>query len=529
MEFGLQNSVMGWDDPWHAASCRTKMRTGEGQFFPSQDPMPSKERIVQALKELGVDFYLQHVMPEEEEMLAFVRDMEKSGLGYLLGNEFGNINGPYTAGTNRYDVPVSVAERAAQRDNFMGLLYDETEHLQLHPDQYRKDGMYRQWLSEVKKTREECEDAFVSNVKELLARYPAEGYAECVFPALMHLLARGGMNLCPKALKEEYQSIQFAIAMGACRQYGRKMGICVDLWGFDVGGWFTRLWGFPAHGVNEFYNALLFSYHLAPEFLFVENCDALLRNTQKEMTRTEFGETYARFLREFRGKQLPYTHRDVRCRVAVIHADDGLFSKNGTFGGRGCFGFGEFPVDERKASFFDVMHLLSHKTVSSYGTTFWNTDHTQFPTGAYRRDENTFRLLPLEKGVGKENETSFHRIFYPLDGVLVFDDLATRDCIGDPELIVLCGDRCRSETLELLDEYARQGTRVLVPSWLYGKNTQHCERTEDLKSGKAEQMLSEYAGRKEEWNVLFARHKLCITNPSGDGNTLNIRLEERSK
>lgn len=131
MKFGLQNSVMGWDDPWYPDASRTLMRTGEGQFFVSQDPAPTKQAFIRLLQEtFGVDFLMQHAMPQDERTEDFVWDMEKCGLQYMLGNEFGNINGPHCEGTNRYDVPQKLVRRAKRSENFLGLLYDETEHLQ---------------------------------------------------------------------------------------------------------------------------------------------------------------------------------------------------------------------------------------------------------------------------------------------------------------------------------------------------------------------------------------------------------------
>ena len=60
MKFGLQNSVMGWDDPWYPDASRTLMRTGEGQFFVSQDPAPTKQAFIRLLQEtFGVDFLMQ--------------------------------------------------------------------------------------------------------------------------------------------------------------------------------------------------------------------------------------------------------------------------------------------------------------------------------------------------------------------------------------------------------------------------------------------------------------------------------------
>ncbi len=528
MKFGLQNSVMGWDDPWYPDASRTLMRTGEGQFFASQDPAPTKQAFIRLLQEtFGVDFLMQHAMPQDERTEDFVRDMEKCGLQYMLGNEFGNINGPHCEGTNRYDVPQKLVRRAKRSENFLGLLYDETEHLQLHPSIYRKDARLHQWLTTPCKTEEECEEAIVNNVKRLVDGYGTDVYGECVFPSMMHLLARGGMHLSPKALKEEYQSVMFAVAMGACKQYKRKMCVTVDLWGFDVGEWFTRLWGFPAHGVQEFYNALVLSWYMSPDLLFVENCDPLAISRGDSFEITPFGEAYSLFLERYRGKTPPYSHSDVQCEIAVIHADDGVFSANGTFDGAGSYGFSEFPMNERKNSFFQVIHALSHGAVSPAGTTFWNTEFQSFPTAAYSRNEKTCGTLPLAEGVGKEKQTSFHKLFYPMHSVLVFDDLVQRETLGEPSLIIVCGERCRGETLRLVGEYAKKGTRVVVPAWLGENCAEECVRISDFCSRRFYEAIGGFLGDADEWTVSFENHRLKITNPAGDGNTLNFVLEEK--
>lgn len=126
------------------------------------------------------------------------------------------------------------------------------------------------------------------------------------------------------------------------------------------------------------------------------------------------------------------------------------------------------------------MHALSHGAVSPAGTTFWNTEFQSFPTAAYSRNEKTCGTLPLAEGVGKEKQTSFHKLFYPMHSVLVFDDLVQRETLGEPSLIIVCGERCRGETLRLVGEYAKKGTRVVVPAWLGENCAEECVRISDF-------------------------------------------------
>ena len=300
--FGIQGSVMGWDDPWHYRLCKKYMRTGERQYFPSQDPRPSSKQFVDFIKELGVDFYVHQAMPQKDEITEFIKDIENLDMPFMLGNEYGSINMVNNVECNRYDTPVENVNEAVETGKFLGIIYDETEHLQLHPDIYADNpvlnpelkGKYYQWTPTEGKTAENIESELVKSVNNVKENYGdcVDLFSEQVFPVMYHLLARGGMNPCPKVMKEEFQSVQISTALGAAKQYKRKLGICVDLWGPDVGDWFTRILGFPGHSPEEFKSALEFSYLLGPDMLFVENADPLGHFDGKQFNKTEFATIY---------------------------------------------------------------------------------------------------------------------------------------------------------------------------------------------------------------------------------------------
>src|SRR5690606_11335438 len=43
--------------------------------------------------------------------------------------------------------------------------------------------------------------------------------SEHVFPVMFHAKARAGMDVCPKIMKESFQSLQLATSLGAAQQY----------------------------------------------------------------------------------------------------------------------------------------------------------------------------------------------------------------------------------------------------------------------------------------------------------------------
>lgn len=521
-KYGLQSSVIGFDDPF--TKIKNLKRTGEGMFFPSQDFKPSKKNLISFIKALGLDFYLHMAMPNDKEIKNFIDIMDNNGIKFFLGNEFGSINGPYTLNTNRYDFSYENVEYAKKSKNFLGLQYDESEHLQLHPKQYLKDIKLFQWANPDGKDNESIFSEIVNNVSKIKNKYNTRMICENVFPTLYHTFAKGGFDLCPKLLKEEYQSIQLATAMGACKQYNRDLFLCIDLWGFDVGNWFTRLWGFPAHSPNEFKNILKLAHYICPHSLFVENIDSLAISTKKGFVLTEFGEIYKEFLNGLAKQDLNYTHKDIICDIAVIHADNGVFSRNGTFDGKGAFGKNT-KLKDNECDIFDIFYSLSSKTISPNGTSFWNTEFDKFETGKYPRNEQTIKQLPLLQGVDKEKETSFHTLFYPLNNVLLFDHTASFDDFGTSKLIIAGGDRLSDTTKKDILKAADNGIKVLARKDLINVKHKDIIYCNSFKDDLAQNIIYNYKGKKDEWNIRFKNTELKITNPLKDGNTLEIELD----
>lgn len=118
-------------------------------------------------------------------------------------------------------------EKAKETGKFLGLFYDETEHLQLHPEMYTQNHRQHsdsshpshQWASTEGKNPQDIENNIVEAVRERIQNYGGDVslYTEQVFPVMYHIFARGGFNLCPKVMKEEFQSLQLATALGAAK------------------------------------------------------------------------------------------------------------------------------------------------------------------------------------------------------------------------------------------------------------------------------------------------------------------------
>lgn len=540
---GIQNPVIGYADPFHPQSSQTYMRTGEGQNFPVQDPAPSVSDYLKLIKMLGADFYMHHAIPDEKEISGLIQTLHQEKLPFILGNEFYSINGPYTPGTGRGEYPAGLIEEAAASPYFLGLLYDETEHRQLHSTQYKADAEGYEWADPHGKSADQIEADIAAEIARVSEKYHGcPLFSEHVFPVMYHTFCRGGMNPCPKLLKEEYQPLQIAVSLGAAKQYGRNYSVCVDLWGFDVGSWFTRLWGFPAHSPAEFESALKLAYYLSPYMMFVENIDPLAENTAHGFELTEFGRIYQSFRKQFvPGHPLSYSFRDAACDIAIIRSDDSYISKTGNFDGNGSFGSRDLLPDERGNTFFDVCSSLLHDTISDQAVTYFKSGHADWPAAGYQRTPDALKTLPLRNGVGIGEEKTFHPIFHPMPAALVFDQYVKPEDIGDAKLIIVCGSRLAPETPEVVAKKVKEGAFAIIAEYFSDAFRPFLDGADAKRDGDSDERpnhrflfvpdfkcfeyryaLNRYLGSPKEWTLRFGNRRLTITNPTNDGRTLEF-------
>lgn len=527
---GLQGPAVAWQDPWAKDASDAIMRTGTGVLLTSQDPTPTAQGYLALLQDLGADFHVHHVIPGLQGQSQMLQDSAAAGLDVVLGNEYGNINGPFAPGTNRWDVPPSLLADAAAAGNLIGVLYDEPEHLQINSDQYRKDDFLPHFASSNALTPEEAVDQIAASVAtivrdtesatdRLLAGIPV--LAEQVFPVLFHTLARGGMTPTPKIMKESFQPLQLSTALGAALQYGRDFWVCADLWGPDVGPWFTRAPGFPGHSPAEYASALRMGYLFAPSHLFTENIDALIHHRGDDrFERTEYGDVWDEFVHNFVPlTPLKWSFADARPNIVLIHAEDSNF-------GRGVMPFGNRGTDApgESWSIFAAWNLLSHGSMPLEGSCM-HIDRYTFPR--HSLDDIPRSTFPLHQGSAAA--THIHPLFHPVRNTLVFDETVTADRLGEPELIVVAGSRLPDRTRHLLRQRSESGAVVIIPRWLSGPYPAR-ERIgqgawivyDDLSNDDdARHAISMHLGAPDQWTQRFGDTEIVFEAADADGVTLH--------
>lgn len=472
-KLGIQGPVVAWQDPWAGEASDLIMRTGTGSVCPSQDPKPEAGAFVDSLRELKADFYVHHVLPGTDHW-DVVADVTAAGMDICLGNEYGNINGPWVEGTNRYDLPDEAIIEASTSGRCIGLLYDEPEHLQINAGQYRKDGWFPHWggtdglnVAQSRSRVEQSVRARAHHVQQVVERAGLSStsvplISEQVFPTMFHTFARAGMDLCPKIMKESFQSLQLSTALGAAKQYDRALWICADLWGPDTGTWFTRFPGFPGHSPQEFESALKLGYFMGPTHLFVENIDVLLKHEPTGFTKTEFGEVWQQFVRKFIPEHpLAWNHTEAAPHIAVIHSDDGNYGQNERLFGSRTLQSQDITPSQ---SVFQIWHLLSRGTIPAHGSCMHIPGY-DFPRHQLKREVPMDRF-PLGQGFAGGDGRRVHPLFYPLNNVLAFDDQVTADQLGQPKLILVGGTTLSAGTFASIVKKAEEGAVVVVADWL---------------------------------------------------------------
>lgn len=519
---GLQAAALGWDDPFTPGLCEKWWRTGEGRGFVPQDPVPTPAVLVGYLKGIGVNFYLHPVIPIDANYRAIASFAEETGIDLLIGNEMGTINGSFTTATNRFDPDLAAFRADSESGRVLGVVYDETEHLQIHPDQYarrftRGTTPY-QWGEP--NDCGICMGTMRAMAATVVGRYaPRSVLHEFVFPSLVHTLAAGGFVPTPKLLKESWTALHLAVAAGAALQYGRNLGVCVDLWGPDVGPWFTRLWSSPGHSPREFASILEFAGALAPSFLYVENMDSLCRSTGETLVDTEFGEVFRSWRRRTQGDPMPVCDpATLRPTIAVVYAD------------RGDVAVGHpnplHPGGETGRSFFEAMHLLTHG-FSPVNASTLHFSGIEVPAGRFARNEDALADLPKPWG---EAERRVHRPFCPMNNAVVFDEYVDLSRFPTLAAVIVVGDIVPSETIDRVVDASRTGADCVVargtlPAGSRPTESRHLIVVDSVLDPRSREMLSRHLGAADLF-VLDFQTRRVEARPADDPDRMETRIVE---
>jgi hypothetical protein len=371
----------------------------------------------------GVDFCDLHFGDRESELPSALEACDRRGLSYMLNFEGAPIGWAPSA---------ALKETLASRTGFLGFMLDEADHMQINAhwpviDYYGYDDKH--YLAET-----ECLDLYAAREAVLtalrrrnedctVAGKPAA--VEHLFPVMMHTVARAGLNVSPKILKETCGPVMLAVAMGAARQHGVDFWIDVDYW------WHNEAIG---HSPERFRSALLLAYWSGASLIYVEG-GAGFSNHHPVGTAIETA--YKQFLQDYvPAHPRPYTWRDFQPEIAIIRYDDTCFDQRQ---GYLCEYpgplYGHIPAGPENTEWLNIWSLLSHG--------FMRTDSASHQWEARRFGSRT--------------------LFVPLQNVVVYDDEVGYETLQGLRLIFLSGVTISPQTMEAVARRVGEGATCVLP------------------------------------------------------------------
>lgn len=500
-----------------------KMKIGLNVF--SNEVAEEKERCFLPLEGNVADYVVCHFDCDcfsVEDNPAHIKKvgevLGKHGLEYVANFEFVNFN-PSPVGPDGYDwanredgthllnLPDEYVKAHASNPNFVGLMYDEFEHVIINRN--ISVSMATKWkkvqpafpLLDKTDTVKQGE-LLSSQLGDYWSRLKNSGApalsGEHVFPVLFHTFARNGITPNFKSQKESASNIQYAIAGGAALQYGTDLWNCVDLW--------YRLTN-PGHSSDEMYHNLKFAYLAGVTRVYVESCHPMTKDGQL----TEYGVKYREFCKEYKGKERDYCIHDYRPEIGIIRYDD-------TFWGQ-CdpvmwkpilFGNKKIKPTSQSREYLKAFSIITHGETCPNGIS-WG------------------RVSPwsLRK----------HRSFVTMNSTAVFDDRVEKDKLSSLKLCFLCGVHIEESTLKAVGELVRENGLTVVtsprylPDGLKSKVKGSCTEINDgkgkwivvrsFRNGRMKKLVKPFLGSKGEIRLTFADREIRL-KISENGETFKV-------
>ncbi len=430
-----------------------------GIELPSNVPVdPAVETM---LKDIGVNYVNFYVYnnagPAEQDAMA-VYDAQ-AALAKRLG-------AAYQLACHHIDIPEAVARKAAQDPLCQGVVIDELEHIRLL---WRVTPQPPKLLADVNSFKDlyDAHDKAVAGWKSLGDQYRSWGIKNVtsthVWPVLLSVAAEAGWNPTPKICKEFYSPVSLAIGMGAALQYDRQLMVDCDIWMLDM---------LPGHTPEEYRSNLLLAYWSGADGIYTEGAgynlvpagrqgipfSLMTKISDTEYALTPHGEVLRWFIKEYIPKHpRPYTFRDIKPDVALIHFDDGCYGQRYTGFPDALYGSDKLHSDADTEAIMQVWNVLTAGNTKR--TTIAQVyDLPNEQCNYHRQDQSSRRDSYLTRDV----LASTHNFFVPLNNVVVFDDTVKADKLAGIPCLVLTGKRISAETWQAVQQRVTEGATCII-------------------------------------------------------------------
>ena len=472
----------------------------------------------------GVDFVLCHFDPFHftmdqaiEEAGKVAEILREKGIEFIANFEFQNFghvtkSGDYDwanrpDGTHRLNLPAEYVQALGTAGNLIGVMHDEFEHAIINQNlsiilaSRGKTRLSVFPLSESADPKAQA-DLLDRQLKDFADDIKTKGAklftGEHVFPVFYHKFARNGIVPNFKSQKESYSDLQFATAAGAALQYGTPLFNCVDLWFMNTN---------PGHSPEEMYHNLVFAYYAGVNRVYVESAHCFTDGEPAKLN--AYGEKFAQFSEEYRGRERGYDIADYRPEIGIIRFDDSFWGQGDPVMWRYMlFGNPKIRPTKESREWIQAFRLITHGE-----------------TG-----KRTFCWDKVAPSMLKK-----HRSFAAMNSAAVFDENADKKSLSSLKLCFLCGSYISEETLQAVRELVRENGLTVVTPTRYaprsiGKETFRiladgkgkCIVCDNRLDGKVKEFIAPFLGRKGEIRLTFAgdREVRLKISKNGEGFTV---------
>jgi len=500
--------------------------------------IPDTAMEADIIRDFGFELAVYHYWPRrwgnqnEIFLEALSKFYEKHDVQWIINTERANWTGEFVDdkgydwynradGRHYFMFPDHVLDFLSALSHKPGILYDEAGHMQ-NSRNHQVNKPYFLMEGDVQ-SLEEASDAFIQQARGVAGIYQDHGlevYSEHVFPVQFHALADAGFIPVSKVLKENNIPAYIASSLCACIQYNKPFFLTPDLWG---------LGHYPGHTPEEYKSALLMAYHMGAEAIYTENLgydgagdgegqgglikvDSLGQGYEK----TAWGNVALWFRWEYAPENPRYySYRDLIPKVAIIRQEDACWGQSDSPGflEKELYGIEGWHSSPTTEAWLEIWNLLSNGQINKNSISWHNN---------------------------KVKVESPYQVFYPLDGVVVFDEKVRGEHLAQVELIFLTGIGVSEATLADVKTRVQQGTLcvslpTLAPAEIVSRTGQNGSISygqgkwlvsESFLSEAVQQAVQAYLPRENYIRYQFGDTEVQFRPEAGNNNAIAVEVKE---
>ena len=210
-----------------------------------------------------------------------------------------------------------------------------------------------------------------------------------------------------------------------------------------------------------------------------------------------------------------YSYKELKPKVAIIRQEDACWGQSDSWLEDKLFGIEEWPSTKATEAWLEIWNLLSNGQINKNSISWHNNSYAGVP----------------------------YQVFYPLDGVVVFDEKVGDEHLKEVELIFLTGIGTSETTLSYIKEKIKQGAVCvtlpqLAPEEILSQtgNNGNVESglgkwivTESFLSSEVKQAVELFLPKENYIRYQFGNTEVVFRPHDGDNNKIKVEFHNTKR